>query len=84
MIISGVVGGSCVLLVILISISYVVYSRGREQVNKEETKDADVNPDYGVDYDGIEYQACAVKDTNIYYGEEDSDYDDMDTVEDLT
>ena len=84
MVISGVVGGSCVLLVILIFFSYVVYSRLKEEDDKEETEDADVNPDYGVDYDGIEYQACAVKDTNIYYGEEDSDYDDMDTVEDPT
>jgi hypothetical protein len=33
-------------------------------------EDIDQNPDYGYNSTGVEYQESAVKDTNIYYGDD--------------
>ena len=78
LVISAIVAVVIVFVVIVIAMSYAYASRGskRKKEEKEEQEEIDQNPDYGYDNEGAEYHESAIKDTNIYYGE-DSDDDDL-------
>ena len=58
------------------SAGLVFFFKHRNNKKKKETDGIDQNPDYGYSYEGVDYQESAIKDTNIYYGDDEDDYQD--------
>ena len=50
------------------------FFKHKKYEKKKETGGIDQSPDYGYSYGGVEYQESAIKDTNIYHGDNDDDY----------
>ena len=75
---SGALVAGALLLTIMICL--IIYSSYKIKSKNNDSEETDQNPDYGENYDGCEYQETAVKDVNIYYGDED-DYDDVEILD---
>ena len=77
LLLSSVIFAVILLFLFIVLVLGFVHHKKVKIVKKRE--EIDQNPDYGYDNEGVEYHESAIKDTNLYYGE-DSDDDDLDNV----
>jgi hypothetical protein len=75
-IIAGAGGGSFLLILIIVIVALVA-KRKRKRKNTSES--IDINPDYGYNQDGVEYEESALKDANLDYAFSVDDPEYMET-----
>eukprot|EP00092_Neocalanus_flemingeri_P074078 GFUD01091545.1.p1 GENE.GFUD01091545.1~~GFUD01091545.1.p1 ORF type:complete len:308 (-),score=81.55 GFUD01091545.1:73-996(-) len=73
----GVGGGLFLLIIIVVILILLCKNKEKKKMTQESV---DINPDYGYNQEGVEYEESAVKDINLDYGYSVDDPNYMETV----